>query len=630
MRPRNPTVEYVRVGDLVAIRVPRLFAHFFDVHFLAERDVRHFQQSALSEMSLAVRLALLLADELLIPAASYYESPLCRQVLRPYPSELFGGQISLVASGTNLDEFIEDKRIQYGKAQPQGLAYRSPRIRQPFPWRPRQRSATADIKSDWRGMLAAGQMERLFEIARTDLPLGHDRVFEALPDRLGSAAFIVPNTIPLLFEGKSAVPIPVENALHSIVNQAYFGSYAKDLGAAVFQNMHFLQSSTRVPSGDPDNDVDYRRLTRACRRREVLADIVASPVEHFHRLSDDPRFVAACVEASGVSDSGHLVGYVQAMRVPSQTDIPDVRPTPINALPKVLIVTALPLEAAAVRATFDGERVVGVDGDPHIYCVGTYEMAGDVSVHRDVLLVTQSDMGKANAATVAANALRSFPRIQYLIMVGIAGGCPNPEKPDEHVRLGDIVVSDETGIIEYDDIKATLDGTEYRGPAQRPSYAMLQAVRHLAAGLLMGRRPWEAHMDRALGRLEPNARYMRPPEESDILHNHAGGVVAHPTDLRQRRGHPAVHTGGIATADTLQKNPRVRDELRDRFRVRAIEMEGAGIQGAAWAMQRDVLVVRAICDYCDKYKNDTWQPCAAIAAAGYARALVEVLPKEWF
>jgi hypothetical protein len=44
----------------------------------------------------------------------------------------------------------------------------------------------------------------------------------------------------------------------------------------------------------------------------------------------------------------------------------------------------------------------------------------------------------------------------------------------------------------------------------------------------------------------------------------------------------------------------------------------------------DVMLVRGICDYGDSFKNDDWQPYASLAAAAYARAMIEILPDEWF
>ena len=59
-------------------------------------------------------------------------------------------------------------------------------------------------------------------------------------------------------------------------------------------------------------------------------------------------------------------------------------------------------------------------------------------------------MGNNIAATRATLLLEHFPTVTSIIMVGIAGGVPNPENPDTHVRLGDIVVSDRKGVVQYD------------------------------------------------------------------------------------------------------------------------------------------------------------------------------------
>lgn len=288
----------------------------------------------------------------------------------------------------------------------------------------------------------------------------------------------------------------------------------------------------------------------------------------------------------------------------------------------ILIVAALPKEVAAVKATFDARRTLdGIDGDKNIYEVGTYVIGNE---KRNVILAS-SGMGKLNASTVASNALRSFPKIKHVIMVGIAGGCPNVANVDEHVRLGDVVFSAHQGIVEYDNVKETPAGRHIRGTPQRPSEALLAAASHLQSEELLGNRPWEAFSSRALERL--GADYDRPSDDADILH--AGdSPVPHPNDPSRRKGHPKVHAGGIAAADTLLKNAETRDQLRDKFGVKAVEMEGSGLQTAARAQGKDVFIVRGICDYCDTHKNDIWQKYAALTAATFARALIEVLPKS--
>jgi len=67
----------------------------------------------------------------------------------------------------------------------------------------------------------------------------------------------------------------------------------------------------------------------------------------------------------------------------------------------------------------------------------------------------------------------------------------------------------------------------------------------------------------------------------------------------------------VASANALLKDPVRRDSLRDKFEIKAVEMEGSGIADATWDHEKGYLVVRGICDYCDSHKNDDWQEYAA-------------------
>jgi nucleoside phosphorylase len=202
---------------------------------------------------------------------------------------------------------------------------------------------------------------------------------------------------------------------------------------------------------------------------------------------------------------------------------------------RVLIVTALPKEAAAVLATMHAEveRPLGHHGDPNIYKAGTY-MTGSGHL-RHVLVATQAAMGKANASSLGADALRSFPEIEHVLMVGIAGGCPNPRKPEEHVRLGDVVVSNNAGIIEYDNIKQLPHTIEHRSTLQRPSAGMLRAHNTLLTEAMLRRRPWEGHITNALPKLDPAMHFERPVASPDILHD-GKEEIEHPQDPHRREG----------------------------------------------------------------------------------------------
>jgi nucleoside phosphorylase len=297
--------------------------------------------------------------------------------------------------------------------------------------------------------------------------------------------------------------------------------------------------------------------------------------------------------------------------------------------PIVLVVCALACEEAAVRATCDwvSPKPFGRQNDTNIYREGIYRQ--DDGQIRKVLIVT-AGMNNLNASSVTLQALISFPQIKHILMSGIAGGCPNHQKPPEHVRLGDIVVTDYRGIVHYGHVKATLEnGEEVQKPRshpQPPAAVMLQAATQLDTDAKLQQRPWETWISKGIEVFKSAAR---PADATDVLHAD-GQVVAHPDDPGRRSGQPRVHRGAIGSADILQKNPDVRDMLRDKWDVRAIEMEGSGVQHAAWAQGKDVMVVRGICDYCDKYKNDAWHDYASLVAAAYTRAMIETLPGEWF
>ena len=243
-------------------------------------------------------------------------------------------------------------------------------------------------------------------------------------------------------------------------------------------------------------------------------------------------------------------------------------------------------------------------------------------VHQIVLALAAE--GENSAAIRSTLLLSAFPSLTDLIMVGIAGGIPFPSKPDRHVRLGDIVVSGEGGVVQYDFVTDLGRSVTPRHPPRPPSARLLEAVRLLEAEEFGGARPWLAFIDQALARLESK----RPASTSDVLLDSVTPTrkVSHPADPDRKSGRPRVFRGTIASANRLLKNPKTRDKIRDKFGVRAVEMEASGIADATWESSSGYLVVRGICDYCDSSKGDAWQKYAAAAAAGYARALVASMP----
>jgi nucleoside phosphorylase len=292
---------------------------------------------------------------------------------------------------------------------------------------------------------------------------------------------------------------------------------------------------------------------------------------------------------------------------------------------RVGIVTALEIEYAAVKALLDNITDYSVPGQGagRRYLLGETP-AIDGGKHSVVLAL--AGQGNNIAAARATLLLEHFPNVKSIIMVGIAGGIPNPTKVDEHVRLGDVVISDKKGVVQYDFTKESFEGIIYRNPARPPSARLVEAVSLLVAGQLEGNCPWLKFITPTLEKLQAR----RPGARTDILADSTNPemIIRHPRDPKRFLGQPKVFTGPIASANILLKRPLKRDALRDKFGTKAVEMEGSGIADATWIHETGYLVVRGICDYCDKNKGDAWQLYAAIVAAAYTRALLESMPSQ--
>jgi len=288
------------------------------------------------------------------------------------------------------------------------------------------------------------------------------------------------------------------------------------------------------------------------------------------------------------------------------------------------IITARPDEHAAVYALLEQPRSLTNSqlSDGQNYTLGAIP-ALDGSRH--ILILARTATQGTNAAAIETiNLLKSFPTIKIVLKVGIAGGVPNPNKPDDHVRLGDVVASDEYGILQYDFKRQTATSSINISFPRSVSHELLRAVQRLEmAEIEKHERPWMRYLNQAMCL----RRATRPDTTTDVLFNSTKNKkrrLQHPTDSRRRDGEPRIFLGRIASANTLLKDPHLRDEL-GKMKVKAVEMESAGVADAVWQTRAGFFAVCGISDYCDDSKNDTWNPYAVIAAAAYMRALLETI-----
>ena len=118
---------------------------------------------------------------------------------------------------------------------------------------------------------------------------------------------------------------------------------------------------------------------------------------------------------------------------------------------RIAIITALPIEFEAVSLVAENLQRLAC-ALPHAiqYFSVVIPDPYDNEKNHDVILCQTIKMGNNAAAVAATSLLKDFPKLTDLIMVGIAGGIPLPKRPgdppddndEDHVRLGDIIVSD--------------------------------------------------------------------------------------------------------------------------------------------------------------------------------------------
>lgn len=295
-------------------------------------------------------------------------------------------------------------------------------------------------------------------------------------------------------------------------------------------------------------------------------------------------------------------------------------------------ICALHTEYTAARAFLEDKRPCDVKDsqDNNEYTLGK------VGKHNVVVAVCpDSEYGIATAATVARDLVRSFPNVRLGLMVGIGGGVPS----DEHdIRLGDIVVSSRAGgfgaVVQYDMGKKLQDGTfQITGQLDNPPTALRTAIAGLRTKHEEEGNGIQTMVEETLKHMRKVTRrkYQRPADEMDVLYksdfvppegDSNADVVQRP-HRDEDDDIPAVHYGPIGSGNSVMKDALTRDRLHESHRILCFEMEAAGLMNH-WPC----LIVRGICDYADSHKNKHWQGYAALAAAAYAKSLIEQLVRN--
>lgn len=298
-------------------------------------------------------------------------------------------------------------------------------------------------------------------------------------------------------------------------------------------------------------------------------------------------------------------------------------------------ICALFEEQTAATAMLDQEHpdLPKPPDDPNTYTLGS------IGEHNIVIAcIPEGTMGN-NAATACATQMgRTFPSIRIGLMVGIGGGIPSK------VKLGDVVISipvdQYPGVVQWDFGKAE-DGRKFRrkGALNSPPTALLTAVAKLRSrnrlkkhsilpGYLedMGKRwpplvpQYSEPPSSELAGYQDKVHILRPLGRQILASADRGGKMARLNQAPKQPGVCDVHCGLIASGNQVIKDAEIRDIIDENLggKVLCVEMEAAGLMN-----DFPCIVIRGICDYADRRKNDEWQPYAAAVAAACARALLE-------
>lgn len=264
---------------------------------------------------------------------------------------------------------------------------------------------------------------------------------------------------------------------------------------------------------------------------------------------------------------------------------------------------------------------------------------GKIGRHNVVVAcLSHCNNGLTSAANVARDMLQTFTNLRFGLMVGIGGGVPT----FHDIRLGDIVVSSvdyaNGAVFQYDFGRTTQDeafqATRYH---DAPPLLLQAAVQRLKAKYQrLGNSIGEAIEAVLVRNPRLKQEFQRPSLASDRLYRsnfvHKGtsdgdcasscGDSDENLVTRNPRGEfedsPKVHYGLIASGNQVIQDAQLRDKLAREKGVLCFEMEAAGLMN-----HFKCLVIRGICDYSDSHRNKEWQGYAAIAAAAYAKDILD-------
>ncbi|XP_031337511.1 uncharacterized protein LOC116166635 isoform X3 [Photinus pyralis] len=278
-------------------------------------------------------------------------------------------------------------------------------------------------------------------------------------------------------------------------------------------------------------------------------------------------------------------------------------------------------------------------GESNVYTLG------NIGAHRIVCTKLPSVGHTREAMTAAGNTttrlLGTFQKVDYVFLVGVAGGVPHYTDYNKHVRLGDVVVScpvkDRYIYLYCESAKKNEKGYDYETKSYNPSNLNLQQI---AADLKTSSDndnksspPWLKYLRDGLNILscQPEPDFRPPSSETDKLYMNIGErdliEVAHPVPqdkaTKRQEGCPRVHLSPIASGRQIVRDDQLRQQYATHVGALAFDCEfDAVIESILGNCKDSFICVRGVSDYKDGTRRKEWQPYASLAAASVMKAII--------
>ncbi|XP_055604274.1 uncharacterized protein LOC129752512 isoform X2 [Uranotaenia lowii] len=316
-----------------------------------------------------------------------------------------------------------------------------------------------------------------------------------------------------------------------------------------------------------------------------------------------------------------------------------------NKQPTIAIITAQYCEKLAVDAMLENKETFvryTTVGESNVYTLG------NIGAHRIVSTKLPSIGSTREAMTAAGNTttrlLGTFQKVDFVFIVGLAGGIPHYTDYKKHVRLGDVVIA---SISEQNRTSLDAIGHQQQSGLNKPYCYVynsqdelktyypvddcLQTIGKTLHSNDDGKKPWEVYIKEGLLNLSSRSdnNFDRPAPNTDKLYMNIGNKdvieVAHPVSQDETDGVPQtrLHIGPIGSGYDLIKSDSSRTQFSQQYGLVATDVEMNSVLDSIVGNCRDsFILVKGISDYKDGTTSKKWQNYASLAAAAVMKTII--------